>query len=705
VPWPTSQEYNEAVQCPQASFSDEELKSGRAVVNPLGIPLPRSGNFADVYELHCPGGGCWAVKCFTREVAGLRERYAEISRHLRHAALRFSVDFTFLEPGIRIHGRWYPVLKMQWVEGLTLHEFAGRYADRPSMLEGLLRVWARMAERLRGAGVGHGDLQHGNVLLVPGRDEKHLAVKLIDYDGMYVPALASRPSGEVGHPCYQHPQRVREKAYGPEVDRFPLLLVATALACLKAAGRPLWEKYDTGDNLLFREADLQTPVKSPLFAELLKVEDWRARKLVGQTIDALRGPLESVPLLAEVLPEWQAAESARGAKAAARAQPSAEPWEEDPGTAASAARLCEDAARHKRKKSRTGVWVLAGVAAAALGVGIAVGLYLLADQAFGPPSDTNPAVAPQHDGGNGPPRTEPSKVQDTRKDEQPAPASAKDTVAVLREKLKHADPVVQEGAADGLAAHGAAAAPAIDDLARVLADSKVPAVRRKAAIALARVLADSKVPADRCHAASALTKVSKDAKPDAKPAVPALAGALRSSERVVRRQAAEALRLIGLPHTDAAVPALLESIQKDPDAGVRQECVWSLFQYEQLDTEGRKMLLDQARPILAAVLQEEKVASSDTLRYNTACLLAHAFHDDAPDRTVEVLLEALARKDLLEPTSRGDARFMHAAALGWLGKTSSQRKDVVDALKAAAADKDPKLSEAARASLTTLGVR
>jgi hypothetical protein len=77
--WPTSQDYNEAIQNPQLSFSDPELRSGQAVVNALGIPMPRSGNFADVYEFRCPSGNTWAIKCFTRQIYGLRERYSEIS--------------------------------------------------------------------------------------------------------------------------------------------------------------------------------------------------------------------------------------------------------------------------------------------------------------------------------------------------------------------------------------------------------------------------------------------------------------------------------------------------------------------------------------------------------------------------------------------------------------------------------------------------
>jgi hypothetical protein len=290
--WPLSQDYNEAVQDPRANFRDPELQAGQAMTNALGLPRPRSGTFADVYEIDCPATSTkWAVKCFTRQVPGLRDRYAAVSDHLRRARLPFTVDFTYLDEGIRVAGRWYPVLKMQWVEGLPLNDFVRTALDRPVMLQALGQVWQRMAGRLGEAGLAHADIQHGNVLLVPGSTPQSLAVKLIDYDGMWVPALADRPSGESGHPAYQHPRRLRERAYNRELDRFPLLVVATALRALAVRGRPLWERYDNGDNLLFREADLRAPRESPLFRELLGIEDPDARALVVALMHAAEGPL------------------------------------------------------------------------------------------------------------------------------------------------------------------------------------------------------------------------------------------------------------------------------------------------------------------------------------------------------------------------------------------------------------------------------
>ena len=122
--WPLSQDYNEAIQSPESSFSDPELKQGEAKTNAVGLPMPRSGNFADVYEFNCPATKRkWAIKCFTREVPGLRERYSEISAYLQQVKLPFMVDFNYLDQGIKVRGQWFPILKMHWVEGFTLNEF------------------------------------------------------------------------------------------------------------------------------------------------------------------------------------------------------------------------------------------------------------------------------------------------------------------------------------------------------------------------------------------------------------------------------------------------------------------------------------------------------------------------------------------------------------------------------------------------------
>src|SRR5260370_13656652 len=142
--WPLSQDYNEAIQDAQASFSDPELRGGEATTNALGMPMPRSGNFADVYEFNCPAAkNKWAIKCFTRHVPGLRERYTEISRALQDIKLPFAVDFDYLVKGIRVRGDWFPILKMRWGEGLLLNEFVSDNLVIPSLLRHLRPISPR----------------------------------------------------------------------------------------------------------------------------------------------------------------------------------------------------------------------------------------------------------------------------------------------------------------------------------------------------------------------------------------------------------------------------------------------------------------------------------------------------------------------------------------------------------------------------------
>jgi hypothetical protein len=300
MPWPQAIDYNAAVQDPALCFADAELRLGEIAGDVFGLPRPHSGNFADVYQVTTPAGASWAVKCFTRPADGLHQRYQAASEHLRLQRLPFMVDFCYLEEGIKVRGQWYPVLKMKWVEGLRLNEFVSAHLDRPAVLERLSQMWLRLAAELREAALAHGDLQHGNVLLVPGSKAASLALRLIDYDGLWVPALADAPSGEVGHPNYQHPQRLSEGFYSAEADRFAHLVICTALRCLAAGGADLWDRHDSGENLLFREEDFRKPARSRLWPQLWALEDTAARALMGYLLLASQRPLADVPLLEDL---------------------------------------------------------------------------------------------------------------------------------------------------------------------------------------------------------------------------------------------------------------------------------------------------------------------------------------------------------------------------------------------------------------------
>ena len=300
--WPKSTDYIEAIQNLQRSLSDPELQAGELTKTHLDLPMAWTGNFADVYQVHnAATGNTWALKCFTREVAGQADRYRHISNHLQRTKLPFMLEFKYLEQGIRVRGQWYPALKMRWVDGgIPLNEFVHRSLDRPHILQELLLGWRKMARRLRRAKIAHADLQHGNVLLVP-QSHRSLVVRLIDYDGMHVPALEGTPSTELGHPAFQHPQRSRNDVSSAEVDRFSNLAIYTAIHCLTLARHKLWNQYNNQENLLFREKDYHDPASSPVFHTLWTLPDAESTALAGRLALACTKPLHETPLLEDLI--------------------------------------------------------------------------------------------------------------------------------------------------------------------------------------------------------------------------------------------------------------------------------------------------------------------------------------------------------------------------------------------------------------------
>src|SRR5262245_40527983 len=103
--WATVTDYSEAIQHPALCFRDDDLRQGEVAAGALGLPVLYAGNFAAVFQVCDAHGRAWAVKCFTREVPGLRERYQAVSDHLAQAKIPFTVDFQYLEQGILVHGR------------------------------------------------------------------------------------------------------------------------------------------------------------------------------------------------------------------------------------------------------------------------------------------------------------------------------------------------------------------------------------------------------------------------------------------------------------------------------------------------------------------------------------------------------------------------------------------------------------------------
>lgn len=260
--WPTPQDYNEAIQNPKVCFADAELNEGRVETNQLGLPRSMTGAFASVYKIVCPES-TWAVRCFLTNRADLKERYLKISDFVLFDDLDCTVDFYYLDKGIKVKGTWYPVLKMKWVEGTNLDQYLCKNFNDSTSVRRLIDQFYHMAMELEGAGIAHGDLQHGNIMVTDS------GMRLVDYDALYVPALSGKTSLEVGHPNYQHPQR-SEFHYDTTVDHFSMWLIHLSLLAV-AIDPALFEDMGGGDEcILLRRSDLTNPECSPRFKRLLE---------------------------------------------------------------------------------------------------------------------------------------------------------------------------------------------------------------------------------------------------------------------------------------------------------------------------------------------------------------------------------------------------------------------------------------------------
>jgi len=272
--WPSSNDYTAAIQSPQICFRDPDLTTASVEKNKLTrMPKVWTGNFAQVYELR-NSTKKWAVKCFTRSGSDIRLRYSELSKAITGSRLPYFVEFRFIDDEMLVNGKRYPIVKMQWVDGESLDKHIEGNLYRPQVLLDTAGKLLTMVKELEAHQLAHGDLQHGNVVITSA------GLRLVDYDGMFVPAFNGRPSAENGLPSYQHPRR-GPSDFAVGLDRFSLLVICTGL-CALASDPSLWYEFYTGDNLLFTSNDFKDPKSSKLFRRLSTLNDARLRTFADQ---------------------------------------------------------------------------------------------------------------------------------------------------------------------------------------------------------------------------------------------------------------------------------------------------------------------------------------------------------------------------------------------------------------------------------------
>jgi hypothetical protein len=302
--WPSARQFAEAIQCPALCFAEPHIKKLLPAIDRLGMPLVTSGQFAYVFKLKAADGTApIAVRCFRGYLGDREERYKAIDAHLSVHHIPALPRFKYFPYGILVAGRRFPTLIMQWLEGPTLDVYLEDVIDRPEVIRHLADEWLKLMSRLREAGIAHGDLQHGNIIVEQGQ------LRLIDLDGMFVPRLAGFQASEVGHQHFQHPAR-DAKFFDATIDNFSSLVIYLSLISL--AERPeLWDEYHD-ENLIFTKADFLDPASSELFSKIKSIGP--EHQQLAEILEAVSrlGPAETPSLVDIVsprskLPAWMVA--------------------------------------------------------------------------------------------------------------------------------------------------------------------------------------------------------------------------------------------------------------------------------------------------------------------------------------------------------------------------------------------------------------
>jgi serine/threonine protein kinase len=287
--YPSFGEYSDALRLNlEVVLSDPVLGRGTLCTRGPGLPAVHGGTYALTFAV-VTSSGKFAVRCFHKELDSLPVRYGAIERHLGRINSPYFVDCQFQPNGITTESGTYPIVRMEWVEGPNLAAYVADHRHDAGALLELRFALRRLAMHLRAKGVAHGDIQPSNVI-VQGDGN----LRLIDYDGLFVPELATIGSAELGQRNFQHPGR-QARHFDASLDVFSFAVIDFALRALSV--RPdLWDLTSSGeDAFLLRATDFTEPAHSAILALLGREPGFeqRTRDLASVCV----APFESIPPL------------------------------------------------------------------------------------------------------------------------------------------------------------------------------------------------------------------------------------------------------------------------------------------------------------------------------------------------------------------------------------------------------------------------
>ena len=276
--YPLISEYLAAIR--EAKDNLDKLSHLVPVLDKYGEPYRSSGAFAVVFKMKDEQTGkCYALKCFTEEQEGRAEAYRKIAEELEFVDSPYITSVKYLEKEIFVDSNCedeeFPVLLMDWIEGETMETYiAANYTDTHAMAM-LCYRFCKMAAWLRSQSFAHGDIKPDNIMVRPDG-----TLTLVDYDGMFVPAMKGQKSPTIGTKDFSHPLRTIDD-FDETIDDFALVSIALSLKAI-SLDPSLLQTYGASDRLLFSAADYLDLSKSKTMTALQGLlADEEARTLMS----------------------------------------------------------------------------------------------------------------------------------------------------------------------------------------------------------------------------------------------------------------------------------------------------------------------------------------------------------------------------------------------------------------------------------------
>jgi len=265
--YPLVPEYISSIMLAQDNFN--ELTFLQPIIKSDGVPVFIKGDNSVVFKMQDSNTRkIYAIKCFTKDQEDRDTSYKLIANQLKEIDSSHLIPIQYFEKEILVYSEEaqetrFPVLLMDWVEGVTLKKYITENIDNQRALGILTYRFGQFAQWLLAQPFSHGNIDLDNIIV-----KEDGSLVLIDYDGMYVPNMKGQKAREAVSPYFRHPL-CEFIDYDENIDDFPLITILLSLKIISLKPSLFRDKIDI-NRILFSETDFDDLTRSQLYIEYVQ---------------------------------------------------------------------------------------------------------------------------------------------------------------------------------------------------------------------------------------------------------------------------------------------------------------------------------------------------------------------------------------------------------------------------------------------------